>query len=53
MALFYRFVASSMASSFETPETGKLTPYSAIFFFRYRCIFKQHNFQLTHHEKAI
>jgi glucose uptake protein len=33
MALFYRFVASSMASSFETPETGKLTPYSAIFFF--------------------
>jgi glucose uptake protein len=33
MALFYRFVASSMASSFETPEAGKLTPYSAIFFF--------------------
>ena len=33
MALFYRFVASSMASSFETPEPGKLTPYSAIFFF--------------------
>ncbi len=33
MSLFYRFVASSMASSFETPERGKLTPYSAIFFF--------------------
>jgi glucose uptake protein len=33
MALFYRFVASSMASSFESPEHGKLTPYSAIFFF--------------------
>jgi glucose uptake protein len=33
MALFYRFVASSMASSFENPEAGKLTPYSAIFFF--------------------
>jgi glucose uptake protein len=33
MALFYRFVASSMVTSFETPETGKLTPYSAIFFF--------------------
>ena len=33
MALFYRFVASSMVSSFETPEAGKLTPYSAIFFF--------------------
>ena len=33
MALFYRFVASSMATSFELPETGKLTPYSAIFFF--------------------
>lgn len=33
MALFYRFVASSMVSSFEVPEPGKLTPYSAIFFF--------------------
>jgi glucose uptake protein len=33
MSLFYRFVASSMASSFEMPEAGKLTPYSAIFFF--------------------
>jgi len=33
MSLFYRFVASSMASSFEVPEAGKLTPYSAIFFF--------------------
>jgi glucose uptake protein len=33
MALFYRFVASSMVTSFEIPEPGKLTPYSAIFFF--------------------
>jgi glucose uptake protein len=33
MALFYRFVASSMASGFEHPEAGKLTPYTAIFFF--------------------
>ena len=33
MSLFYRFVASSMAASFEIPEAGKLTPYSAIFFF--------------------
>jgi glucose uptake protein len=33
MALFYRFVASSMVSSFETPEPGKMTPYSALFFF--------------------
>ncbi len=33
MSLFYRFVASSMVTSFETPETGKLTPYSAVFFF--------------------
>jgi glucose uptake protein len=33
MSLFYRFVASSMAASFEMPESGKLTPYSAIFFF--------------------
>ena len=33
MSLFYRFVASSMAKSFEVPEAGKLTPYAAIFFF--------------------
>jgi glucose uptake protein len=32
MALFYRFVASSMATDFVTPEPGKLTPYSAVFF---------------------
>jgi glucose uptake protein len=33
MSLFYRFVASSMVTRFELPEAGKLTPYSAIFFF--------------------
>ncbi|MFH0760318.1 MAG: GRP family sugar transporter [Bacteroidota bacterium] len=33
MSLFYRFVASSMVTSFEVPEAGKLTPYSAVFFF--------------------
>jgi len=33
MALFYRFVASSMAADFASPEPGKLTPYSAVFFF--------------------
>jgi glucose uptake protein len=33
MALFYRFVASSMAASFEEPEAGLLTPYSAVFIF--------------------
>jgi len=33
MALFYRFVASSMASDFINPEAGMLTPYSAVFYF--------------------
>jgi len=33
MSLFYRFVASSMVTSFEVPEAGKLTPYTAVFFF--------------------
>lgn len=33
MALFYRFVASSMAKNFEQPEAGLLTPYSAVFIF--------------------
>jgi glucose uptake protein len=33
MSLFYRFVASSMATDFASPDPGKLTPYSALFFF--------------------
>jgi len=33
MSLFYRFVASSMVTDFSVPEQGKLTPYSAVFFF--------------------
>ncbi|WP_423127185.1 GRP family sugar transporter [Gaoshiqia sp. Z1-71] len=33
MALFYRFVASSMASNFEQPESGYLSPYTAVFIF--------------------
>jgi glucose uptake protein len=33
MSLFYRFVASSMVTDFAVPEPGKLTPYSAVFFF--------------------
>ena len=33
MALFYRFVASSMVSNFEQPDVGFLTPYSAVFIF--------------------
>jgi glucose uptake protein len=33
MALFYRFVASSMVTNFEQPEAGMLTPYSAVFIF--------------------
>jgi glucose uptake protein len=33
MSLFYRFVASSMVTDFVNPEAGRLTPYSAVFFF--------------------
>ncbi len=33
MALFYRFVASSMVTDFVSPESGRLTPYTAVFFF--------------------
>jgi len=33
MALFYRFVASSMVSHFDQPEAGFLTPYTAVFIF--------------------
>jgi glucose uptake protein len=33
MSLFYRFVASSIATDFVSPESGKLTPYTAVFFF--------------------
>ena len=33
MAWFFRFVASSIATNLEMPEAGKLTPYTAFFFF--------------------
>jgi len=33
MALFYRFVASSMSIDFVNPTSGKLTPYTAVFIF--------------------
>ena len=33
MSFFYRFVADSMSLNFSNPETGKFTPYSAIFIF--------------------
>lgn len=33
MAWFFRFVAASIATNPEVPEAGKLTPYSAFFFF--------------------
>ena len=33
MAWFFRFVASSISSNLEVSEVGKLTPYSAFFFF--------------------
>ncbi len=33
MALFYRFTASSMAGDFANPASGKLTPYTALFYF--------------------
>ncbi len=33
MALFYRFVAKSMALDFVHPEAGTLTPYTAVFIF--------------------
>jgi glucose uptake protein len=33
MGLFYKYVAVSMATDFNLPEAGKLTPYSALVFF--------------------
>ena len=33
MSLFYFFVAKSMFANFAVPEAGKLSPYSALFFF--------------------
>ena len=33
MGFFFRFVAGSMATDFNAPEVGKLTPYSAVFIF--------------------
>lgn len=33
MGFFYKYVAQSMATDFAAPEAGKLTPYTAVFFF--------------------
>ena len=33
MGLFYKYVAGSMVTDFSNPETGKLTPYTALVFF--------------------
>ncbi|MEA2063539.1 MAG: GRP family sugar transporter [Gemmatimonadota bacterium] len=33
MGFFYRWVVSSMTLNFAVPEAGKLTPYTAVFFF--------------------
>jgi glucose uptake protein len=33
MGFFFRFVVSSMATDFANPEAGRLTPYTAVFFF--------------------
>lgn len=33
MGLFYKYVANSMSSNFSDPETGMLTPYTALFIF--------------------
>lgn len=33
MGLFYKYVAVSMVGNFNAPETGKLTPYTALVFF--------------------
>ncbi len=33
MGFFYKYVAASMIGDFDVPETGKLTPYSALVFF--------------------
>ena len=33
MSFFYRFVAEGMTTNFAAPETGKLTPYSAVIIF--------------------
>lgn len=33
MGFFYRYVAASMYTDFKVPEAGKLSPYTAVFFF--------------------
>lgn len=35
MGFFYKYVATSMASDFVSPESGKLTPYSALVIFSF------------------
>tara|TARA_R110002050_G_scaffold169807_1_gene301640 strand:+ start:16718 stop:17662 length:945 start_codon:yes stop_codon:yes gene_type:complete len=44
MALFYRFVASSMVADFETPEAGLLTPYTAVVVFAFGVLISNFTF---------
>lgn len=53
MSLFYRFVANSMVSDFMAPEAGKLTPYTAVFFFSIGVVASNFIFNLILMKKPI
>lgn len=44
MALFYRFVASSMVADFKAPEAGLLTPYTAVVVFAFGVLISNFTF---------
>ncbi len=51
MGLFYKYVAASMASNFNVPEAGKLTPYTALVLFAVGVVissFLFNTFQMKH-----
>ena len=44
MGLFYKYVAASMFEDFTVPETGKLSPYTAVVIFFHRDFSEQLSF---------
>ena len=53
MSMFYRFVASSMATDFTAPEPGRLTPYSAVLFFAAGVLFSNFLFNYLLMRKPV
>jgi glucose uptake protein len=53
MGLFYKYVAGSMVHHFNIPETGKLTPYTALVFFAFGVVISNFLFNTVQMKKPF